>query len=113
MIGKVYFIFDFFLCFTVNFYFFFALLLNTFYFVGNFATKKRWSEIVVSVPVDSFDFLDVDISGTYKLYEKCDAAQCSLHKRIPLNEVFFYLVTILFILFYFIALDVSPIFFFD
>jgi hypothetical protein len=28
------------------------------------------------------DSLDCDIAGTYKLFEKCDAAQASLHKRV-------------------------------
>ena len=45
--------------------------------------QKRWSqyEIKLKDPKNAAAF-DRDITGTYQLYDKCDAAQSSLHKRI-------------------------------
>ena len=48
-------------------------------------TKTRFSEYKVSYggSKGSEDaFLDANIEGTYKLFEKCGAAQASLHKRV-------------------------------
>ena len=45
--------------------------------------QKRWSQYEVKLkdPKNAKAF-DRDISGTYQLYDKCDAAQSSLHKRV-------------------------------
>ena len=46
-------------------------------------SKERWSEYKVALTKGADrDFLDVDIEGTYRLFDKCGAAQASLHKRI-------------------------------
>jgi len=43
---------------------------------------KRWSQYEVKISKEDAKKLDRDISGTYQLHDKCDAAQSSLHKRV-------------------------------
>ena len=61
-------------------------------------TAKRFSEYTVKF-VNKKDklLLDLDVEGTYKLFDKCGAAQASLHKRVgkdglnKANEMYFFL----------------------
>ncbi|KAI9683648.1 MAG: hypothetical protein M1829_004953 [Trizodia sp. TS-e1964] len=45
-----------------------------------FADKHVWPQLKVSVPQKDIPLLDVDISGTYDLLQKCGTASESLHK---------------------------------
>ena len=44
--------------------------------------QKRWTQYKIEVNAKDAKQLDRDVSGTYQLYDKCDAAQSSLHKRL-------------------------------
>ena len=44
--------------------------------------QKRWTQYKVEVNSKDAKLLDRDVSGTYQLHDKCDAAQSSLHKRL-------------------------------
>ncbi|ODQ51905.1 hypothetical protein SAICODRAFT_94475 [Saitoella complicata NRRL Y-17804] len=55
-----------------------------------YANKKWWSKINVSVVPESEDakqYLDRDISGTYTLHEKCGTAMGALHKREKTDDL--------------------------
>jgi len=58
--------------------------------------EERWTQYEVKLkdPKNATEF-DRSITGTYQLYDKCDAAQSSLHKRIggPQNgrEMYFFM----------------------
>ena len=61
-------------------------------------TAKRFSEYKVAwVNKKDKQLLDLDIEGTYKLFDKCGAAQASLHKRVgkdslnKSNDMYFFL----------------------
>ena len=47
-------------------------------------TTERWAEYKVAYAgaPGTADALDCDIAGTYALFDKCGAAQASLHKRV-------------------------------
>jgi hypothetical protein len=49
---------------------------------AEFKGKQRFNEFRVRVPAASVPALSEDISGTYRLLPKCDAACASLHKRV-------------------------------
>ncbi|KAG5191769.1 hypothetical protein JKP88DRAFT_294934, partial [Tribonema minus] len=49
---------------------------------GKHAGSLRWSHVDVSIPEDAKQHLDADISGRYKLLDKCGGARSALHKRV-------------------------------
>eukprot|EP00026_Physarum_polycephalum_P000576 Phypoly_transcript_00577.p1 GENE.Phypoly_transcript_00577~~Phypoly_transcript_00577.p1 ORF type:complete len:1459 (+),score=393.26 Phypoly_transcript_00577:191-4378(+) len=50
---------------------------------GKFADSQRWSKLEIAIPdKESIEYLDVDISGTYELLDRCGTALGALHKRV-------------------------------
>lgn len=53
---------------------------------GKYADTQRWSKLEIAIPdPDSVGNLDMDVSGTYQLLDRCGTALGALHKRVTNN----------------------------